>query len=146
MLVVPLEPGGIFTLLPLVFTWLNGDGFVSSRIDFVGCPFAWVASVSSCDIVPCPFSDHCAVLFCVSVPVVVPPGPGVWKLNVSVLEEGGDNCLIKNFLAGWRHQKSFFPSVAKWWEAGKSRISSIVASALAPRLPRGSFLVIWRCI
>lgn len=44
------------------FTWLSGDGSVSSRIDFVGCPFAWVASVSSCDMVSCPF--RITVLFC----------------------------------------------------------------------------------
>ena len=68
------------------FTWTKADGSLSSRIDLIGCPYIWVASVSACDILPCPCSDHCAVVLSVSVPNVVPPGPGLWKLNVSVLE------------------------------------------------------------
>ena len=44
-------------------------------------------SVSSCDIVACPFSDHCAVVMSVRVPEVPSHGPGVWKLNLSVLND-----------------------------------------------------------
>ena len=38
----------------------------------------------SCRVIlfPCPYSDHCAVLLSVTVPDVVPPGPGLWKLNI----------------------------------------------------------------
>ena len=54
------------------FTWSRADGSLSFRIDLIGCPFAWVSSVSACDIVPCPFSDHCALAFSVSVPDVIP--------------------------------------------------------------------------
>jgi len=43
--------------------------------------------VSACDIVPRPFSDHCALKFSVSVPDVIPRDPGLWKVNVSILEE-----------------------------------------------------------
>ena len=107
------------------FTWSRSDGSMSSRIDFVGCPFVWVASVSSCDIVPCPFSDHCAVLFSVSVPDVVPPGPGLWKLNVSVLEDEAFVSIVTGFWADWRCQMFRFPSLAKWWEAGKSKIKGL---------------------
>ena len=85
----------------------------------------WVSSVSSCDIVPCPFSDHCAVSLSVSVPDVVPPGPGLWKLNTSVLEEEGYVHLISNFWNGCRCQRHLFPSLAKWWEMGKSRIKGL---------------------
>ena len=45
------------------FTWTKADGSLSSRIDLIGCPYIWVASVSACDILPCPFCDRCA--FCV---------------------------------------------------------------------------------
>ena len=107
------------------FTWFRPDGSLSSRIDLVGCPFVWVSSVSSCEIVPCPFSDHCAVVFCVSVPDVVPPGPGLWKLNISILEEEGFVNIVNNFWADWRRQKHRFPSPAKWWEAGKSAIKGL---------------------
>ena len=107
------------------YTWLSPDGSVSSRIDYIGCPYVWVSSVSSCDIVPCPFSDHCAVSLSVSVPDVVPPGPGLWKLNTSVLEEEGYVHLISNFWNGWRCQCHLFPSLVKWWEMGKSRIKGL---------------------
>jgi len=107
------------------FTWTRPDGSVSSRIDLVGCPFVWVSSVLSCDIYPCPFSDHCALVFSVSVPDVVPPGPGLWKLNTSILEEEGYTSAVHNFWIGWRATKHLFPSLAKWWEAGKSRIKGI---------------------
>ena len=43
--------------------------------------------MSSSDHLPCPFSDHCAVALSVAVPLVLTRSPGVWKLNVSVLEE-----------------------------------------------------------
>ena len=107
------------------YTWMHPDGSVSSRIDLVGCPFVWVPSVSSCEIVPCPFSDHCAVLLCVNVPDVVPPGPGLWKLNTSILEEEAYVSLVEDFWPRWRDQKDRFPSLAKWWEAGKSRIKGL---------------------
>ena len=32
------------------FTWSRADGSLSSRIDLIGCPFAWVPSVSACNM------------------------------------------------------------------------------------------------
>ena len=61
------------------FTWTRPDGSITSRIDLCGVPYVWVPSVSSCDIVPCPFSNHCALLVSLTIPDVVPPGPGLWK-------------------------------------------------------------------
>lgn len=43
--------------------------------------------MSACDIIPFPLSDHCALLFTFSIPDVIPPGPGLWKLNVSILQD-----------------------------------------------------------
>ena len=57
----------------------------------------WVPSVSSCDIVACPFSDHCAVVMSVRVSEVPFHGPGVWKLNLSVLNDPEYISLITNF-------------------------------------------------
>ena len=107
------------------FTWTKADGSLSSRIDLIGCPYIWVASVSACDILPCPFSDHCAVVLSVSVPSVVPPGPGLWKLHVLVLEEEEYFQLIRDFWSTWRRRKHLFPSLAKWWEVGKSRVKGL---------------------
>ena len=75
------------------------DGSLSFRIDLIGCPFTWVPSVSACDIVPCPFSEHCGLVISVSVPDVITPGPGLWKLNVSILEEREYFDVISDFWA-----------------------------------------------
>ena len=107
------------------FTWTSSDGTLASRIDFVGCPYVWVSSVSSCDVIPCPFSDHCAIPFCVSVPDVVPPGPGLWKLNTSILEDEGYVSAVSNFWSGWRNMKGPYPSLAKCWEEGKSHVKAL---------------------
>lgn len=103
------------------FTWARWDHSCASRIDLFGVPYAWVPHVVSCDILACPFSDHCGVLMSFSVPDVVPSGPGLWKLNVSVLEDDYFS-LIADFWALWWQQMSLFPSLVKWWDKGKSRI------------------------
>ena len=83
------------------FTWTKADGSLSSRIDLIGCPYIWVASVSACDITLCPFSDH-------------------WKL-------------IRDFWSTWRRRKHLFPSLAKWWEVGKSRVKGLTISYCSQR-------------
>ena len=107
------------------FSWTRPDGTVSSRIDLIGCPYVWVASMSSCDFVPCPLSDHCALLVSVFVPGVVPPGPGLWKLNASVLGDDSYVQLITSFWSSWRSKMTSFSSLAKWWEVGKREIRQL---------------------
>ena len=104
------------------FTWTRWNGAFASRIDLFGVPYVWVPSVLSCDVVPCPFSDHCGVLLSVDVPDVVPPGPGLWKLNTSILGDAEYVRLISDLWVSWRASINRFPSLAKWWEEGKSRI------------------------
>ena len=107
------------------FSWTRWDGSRASRIDLCGIPYVWVSSVLSCDLLPCPFSDHCGLLTVVSVPDVVPPGPGLWKLNTSILHEQAYVLLIRDFWASWRSSVLRFPSLAKWWDEGKSRIKGL---------------------
>ena len=85
----------------------------------------WVPSVSSCDIVACPFSDHCAVVMSVRVREVPSRGPGVWKLNLSVLNDPEYISVISNFWSDWRAAQPRFPTLAKWWDKGKSNIKGL---------------------
>ena len=55
----------------------------------------------------------------------VPPGPGPWKFNISILEEDAYCQLIKKFWADWSYRRPSFSSVTDWWELGKSRIKGI---------------------
>ncbi len=107
------------------FTWNRRDGHFASRIDLVGCPYSWVSSVSSCDILPFSFSDHCAVLFCFTIPDAIPPGPGLWKLNVSVLQDPEYVKLITVFWLNWRRSQNNFASLSDWWELGKLKIKDL---------------------
>ena len=107
------------------FTWTKSDGSLASRIDLCGVPYVWVPSVSSCLVTPCPFSDHCALLLSLSVPDVVPPGPGLWKLNTSILSDEDYFTLIATAWRDWRSSVPRFPSLAKWWEKGKSLIKGL---------------------
>ena len=99
-------------------TWTRSNGSLSSRIDFILVPHVWVPSVSSCDIVACPFSDHCAVVMSVRVPEVPSHGPGVWKLNLSVLNDPEYISLITNFWSDWRAAQPRSPVFPLWLSGG----------------------------
>ena len=107
------------------FSWTRWDDSRASCIDLCGIPYVWVSSVLSCDLLPCPFSDHCGLLTVVSVPDVVPPGPGLWKLNISILQEQAYVRLVSDFWASWHSSVPRFTSLAKWWDEGKSRIKGL---------------------
>ena len=118
------------------FTWLRPNGAFSSRIDLVGLPVAWSSSLVSCEIVPCPFSDHCAVLLTTDVPDLLGRGPGIWKLNVSVLSDAEFVSRVSSFWTHWRTRRDSFHSLADWWERGKSRLKGLAVSFCKERAER----------
>ena len=107
------------------FTWARWDHSCTLRIDHFGVPYAWVPFVASCDIKSCPFSDHCALLLSLSIPEVVPHGPGLWKLNVSVLDDHDYVKLITDFWSSGHRRTQCFLPLAQWWDAGKSKIKGL---------------------
>ena len=106
-------------------TWFRHDGALASRIYLIGFPYAWVPYVSSLDILPCPSSDHCALSFSWALPNSVPPGPGLWKVNLSVLDEAEYIDLISIFWSYWQSRQSSFPSLTGWWDSGKAHIKRV---------------------
>ena len=62
---------------------------------------------------------------CLSLSDVVPPGPGFWKLNTSVLNDPEYVALISDAWSSWRRSISRFPSLVKWWDAGKSLVKGL---------------------
>ena len=91
------------------FTWSRWNGLLASSIDLIGCPHAWISFVGGCNILP----DHCALFFSVSVPDAISPGPGLWKLNTSVLEEPEYVSLITGFWYLWRGRAFSFSTLAE---------------------------------
>ena len=87
-----------------------------------------MASASTCDIVPCPFSDHCALVLSIDPPNVTPPGPGLWKINSTVLQDSAYVSAVTDFWLDWRSNKGDFSSLAKWWDVSKSNIKGLTIS------------------
>ena len=54
-----------------------------------------------------------------------PPGPGLWKLNTSILQDTNYVKLIKDFWLNWRLTQNNFPSLSDWWELGKFKIKDL---------------------
>ena len=72
----------------------------------------------------------------VAVSQVLTRSPGVWKLNVSVLEEEDYVSLISSFWAFWRETKSDFVIVMDWWEVAKSKIKGLTVTYCKNRAAR----------
>ena len=107
------------------FTWSRWNDLIASCVDLIGCPHAWISSVGGCDILPFPFSDHCALFFSVSVADAISPGPGLWKLNSSILDEPEFILLISSFWSFCRGRIFSFSSLAEWWDAEKAEIKRL---------------------
>ena len=63
-------------------------------------------------------------------------GPGLWKLNCSVLSEDEYVDMISSFWSHWRSRRESFPSVADWWERGKSRLKGLTIAYCKERASR----------
>ena len=52
----------------------------------------------------------------------IPRGPGIWKLNTSILLLEDYVDLVSSFWRQWRSRKSGFLSIMDRWELGKSKL------------------------
>ena len=104
------------------FTCTKSDGSLSSRIDYIGCPYAWISSISTCEILSCPFSDYCPIIMSGFFSASIPRGPGIWKLNTSILLLEDYVDLVSSFWRQWRSRKSGFLSIMDRWELGESKL------------------------
>lgn len=67
------------------FTWFNPDMSIGSRLDSFLISHEISNSLVSCEILPCVYSDHDFLSLDLDVVNVCQIGPGVWKLNNSLL-------------------------------------------------------------
>ena len=107
------------------FTWCRPNGALASNIDLIGCPYVWVPYITSADILPYPFSNHCVLSFSWVLPDSVPMGPGLWKLNLGILEEDEFVTRITDFWFIWQRCQSGFSTLTQWWDAGKSHMKHL---------------------
>lgn len=73
-----------------------------------------------------------------SIAVATRLGPGFWKLNTSILEDEEYIDLIGKFWGCWCQAQTGYPTFAKWWDAGKSRIKGITIAYCSHKAKRES--------
>ena len=103
------------------YSWTHGDGTRASRIDMVWAPTALSNYIKGCEYHPSFLSDHQYLLVEFSLNEQFDSGPGVWKLNASLLQDPEYLNLINSFWSHWQSMENHadFPSLMDWWDQGK---------------------------
>ena len=68
---------------------------------------------------PCAYSDHDLVSVKLKCKQTLNCGPGLWKLNCSLLSNDSYTRLMSQFLQDWRTQKERYPDLRTRWDIGK---------------------------
>ena len=103
-------------------TWFNSDLSIGSRLDSFLVAHELVNSLVSCDISPCIFSDHDFVILDFDMSRVCDFGPGVWKLNNSLLDDRDYRDFISDLITQHLNFKHVFVSIKDFWESLKEVI------------------------
>ena len=103
------------------YSWTHGDGTQASRIDMVWAPTALSNNIKGCEYHPSFLSDHQYLLVVFTLQQQFDSGPGVWKLNASLLKDPEYITLITSFWSHWQSMENHanFPSLMHWWDQGK---------------------------
>ena len=107
------------------FTWFNADKSIGSRLDKFLISKDLFRSCFHSNITPCPLSDHDFVSFVFDVPEGIKHGPGVWKLNNSLLDDDKFCTLIRKTISDHIEFLLAFENIRDWWEFLKSSIKEV---------------------
>lgn len=100
----------------------NADLAIGSRLDKFLISKDLSSSTVGCDITPCPLSDYDFVCFVFEVPESIKHGPGLWKLNISLLDNARYCDVIEKTISDHLAFLSVFPSIQDWREFLKESI------------------------
>ena len=106
-------------------TWFNADKSIGSRLDKFFIAQDLVSSVIRCDIFPCVFSDHDSVDLIFEVENVSSHGPGVWRLNLALLQDTEFCEMISRIISNFVEYQRCFPSLHDWWDFLKTSFKDI---------------------
>lgn len=98
------------------FTWFNHDYSIASRLDKFFVSKGLFTSDCHCEISPCPLSDHDFVSFVFEIPDAIRRGPGIWKLNNSLLDDKKFCDIIRTLIQNHIFYFASFASPQDWWE------------------------------
>ena len=77
-------------------------------------------------IYPISLSDHDGVTVSFQIGEIKPNGPGIWKLNTSILKQKNFQGIFKSFWTYWQKQKRKYDNQLLWWDAGKLYLKTII--------------------
>lgn len=97
-------------------SWFNADYSIGSRLDKFFISPGLVKFSQKCEISPCSVSDHDFVRLCFDFNSLAPRGPGIWKINNSVLDDDLFCQHISTRIADLASCKDSFGSVKAWWD------------------------------
>jgi len=104
------------------FTWFNHDYSIASRLEKFFVSKDLFTSDCHCEISHCPLSDHDFVSFVFEIPDAAKRGPGVLKLNNSLLDDKNFCDIIRNLIQSHVSYFASSPSPQDWWEVLKVSI------------------------
>ena len=109
-------------------SWFNSNLTIGSRLDSFLVSRDLLNSLLSCEISPCTFSDHDFVTLNVDLSHVFESGPGVWKINNSLLEDRLYCALVTHLIHQHLSFRHVFVSVKEFWESLKEVIRNSTIS------------------
>ena len=104
------------------FSWSRGNK--SSRLDYWLISESLDSQIDKVYYLPCVFSDHDMATLKLSLSNVK-HGPGVWKMNATVITSDLFKKCFINMWNDWRENLNNFSDCKIWWDLGKKRIKDL---------------------
>ena len=105
------------------FTYHNTENSIHSRLDRIYT--TKTIKAKSCNIIPTTISDHDSVSVTLQVSQKEPKGPGIWKLNTSILKNKAFEDIFNKFWKYWQEQKINYKNQNDWWDIRKLYFKTI---------------------
>ena len=103
-----------------LYTYHNPDKTIHTRLDRIYITDD--IKVKASKIYPLSLSDHDEVTVSFQIREINPKGPGIWKLNTSILKHKTLQEIFPKFWKLWQKQKKKHDNHLLWWDAGKLHI------------------------
>ena len=103
------------------YSWRRGNK--QSRLDY------WLVSenmdshIDKVEYIPCPFSDHDIASISIDT-TKIPQGPGIWKMNLEVINSKLFQDSFRDIWESWVNQKEKY-DLHTWWDLGKKKIKKL---------------------
>lgn len=104
-------------------TWFNASKSIATRLDKFFIAHDLVDRTTYCEISPCSFSDHDSVELRFDLQNVFSHGPGIWRLNLELLEEENFCAMISELIRKRILHQEAFPSIHDWWDFLKDSVN-----------------------